>query len=50
MFSKKATQIDEIFTFDLTLTTLCQIDSEDFVKFCGLLRKHNLYQNIMICA
>ena len=41
MFSKKATKIDEIFTVDLTLTT-SQIDGEDFVNFCGLLRKHEL--------
>ena len=39
MFSKKATKIDEIFTVDLTDTTYCQIDGEDFVNFCGLLRK-----------
>ena len=38
MFSKKATKIDEIFTVDLTLTTQCQIDGEDFVNFCGPLR------------
>ena len=37
MFSKKATK--KIFTVDLTVTTYCQIDSEDFVIFCGLLRK-----------
>ena len=43
MFSKKATKNDEIFTVDLTLTTYCQIDGEDFVNFCGLLRKHELY-------
>ena len=39
VFSKKATQIDEIFTVDLTQ---CQIDGEDFINFCGLLRKHEL--------
>ena len=39
MFSKKATKIDEIFTVDLTVTTYCQIDGDDFVNFCGLLRK-----------
>ena len=33
MFSKKATKIDEIFTIDLTVTTYCQIDGEDFVNF-----------------
>ena len=43
VFSKKATKFDKIFTVDLTLTTYCQIDGEDFVKFCGLLRKHELY-------
>ena len=42
MFSKKATKIDEIFTIDLTATTYCQIDGEDFVNFCGLLRKREL--------
>ena len=42
MFSKKATKIDEIFTVDLTLCSKCQINGEDFVNFCGLLRKHEL--------
>ena len=42
VFSKKATKIDEIFTVDLTLCGECQIDSEDFANFCGLLRKHEL--------
>ena len=42
MFSKKATKIDKIFTVDLTLTTQRQIDGEDFVNFCGLLRKYEL--------
>ena len=43
MLSKKATKIDEILTVDLTVTTYCQIDGEDFVNFCGLLRKRELY-------
>ena len=43
MFSKKATKIEEIFTAYLTLCSNCQIDGEDFVNFCGLLRKHELY-------
>ena len=43
MFSEKGTKIDKIFTVDLTLTTQCQIDGEDFINFCGLLRKHELY-------
>ena len=43
MFSQKATKIDEIFTVDLTICTMCQIAGEDFVNFCGLLRKHELY-------
>ena len=42
MFSKKATKIEEIFTVDLTLCSKCQINGEDFVIFCGLLRKHKL--------
>ena len=42
MFSKTATKIDEIFTADLTLFSKCQIDGEDFINFCGLLRKHEL--------
>ena len=44
MFSKKATKIDEIFTVDLTVCSNCQIDGKDFVKFCGLVRKHELYR------
>ena len=42
MFSKKATKIEEIFTVSLTLCSKCQIHGEDFVNFCGLLRKHEL--------
>ena len=42
MFSKKATKNFEIFIVDLTLCRKCQIDGEDFVNFCGLLRKHEL--------
>ena len=42
MFSKKATKIDEIFTNNLTLCSKCQIDGEDFVNFCGFLRKYEL--------
>ena len=44
LFSKNATKIDEIFTVDLTLCSKCQIDGEDFVIFCGSLRKHELYR------
>ena len=40
MFSKKATKIDKICTVYLTLCSKFQIKSEDFVNFCGLLRKH----------
>ena len=43
MFSKNAMKIDEIFTVNLTLCSKCQIDGEDFIYFCGLLRKHELY-------
>ena len=42
MFSKKATKIDKIFTIDLTVCSKCQINGEDLVKFCVLLRKHEL--------
>ena len=42
MFSKKATKIDEIFSVNLTLCSKCQIDGEDFVNFCDLIRKHEL--------
>ena len=42
MFSKKATKINEIFTVYLTLCSKCQIDGEDFINFCDLLRKHEL--------
>ena len=45
VFSKKATKFDKIFTVDLTLTTNCRIDGEDFLNFCGLLRKHELSYN-----
>ena len=43
MFSKKATQIDKIFTVYLTFTKWCQIIGEDFINLCGLLRKNELY-------
>ena len=43
VFSKKATKTDEIVTVDLTPTLYCQIDGEDFVKFCGIIKKHELY-------
>ena len=43
MFSKKATKIDEIFIVDLTTTTYREIHVEDFVNFCGLLGKYELY-------
>ena len=34
--------------FDCYYTaTYCQIDGEDFFNFCGLLRKRELYQNIL---
>ena len=37
-------KIDEIFTVDLTFTTERQIHSEDFIIFCDLLRKHEVYE------
>ena len=42
MFSKKATKMDKIFTVDLTLRSKYQIDGEDFINICGLLREHEL--------
>ena len=48
IFSKKATKIDEIFTVDLKFITQCQIYGEDFINFCGLLRKHELYRKKQI--
>ena len=42
VFSRRATKIDEIFTVDLTVCSKCQINGEDFIKFCGLLRKYEL--------
>ena len=42
-FSEKAPEIDKIFTVNLTVCSNRQIDGEDFVNFCGLLRKHELY-------
>ena len=48
MFSKKATKIEETFTVYLTICSKCQIDSEDFASFCGLLRKHELYHIIYV--
>ena len=42
VFSKKTTKINKIFIVDLTVCSKCQIDGEDLVKFCGLLRKHEL--------
>ena len=43
MFSKKATKFNKIFTVNLTFSSKSQIDGQDFVNFCGLLRKHELY-------
>ena len=39
----KATKIEEIFIVNLTLSSKCQIDGEDLVNFCSLLRKDKLY-------
>ena len=42
-FSEKATKIEKIFSVNLTVCSNRQIDGEDFVNFCGLLRKYELY-------
>ena len=44
-FSEKATKIEEIFTVNLTVCSNRQIDGEDFIDFCSLLRKHELYHS-----
>ena len=38
----KATKNDEIFTVNSTVCSNRQIDGEDLVNFCGLLRKREL--------
>ena len=47
MFSKKATKIDKIFTGDLTFCSKCQTYGDDFVNFCGVLRKQELYNRYL---
>ena len=44
--SEKATKFDKIFTVNLTVFSDRQMDGEDFVNFCSLLRQHKLYQKI----
>ena len=44
-FSEKATKIDKISTVILTVCSNGQINGEDFVNFCGLLRKHEFYKS-----
>ena len=44
-FAEKATKIDMIFIVNLTVCSDRQIDGEDLVNFCRLLRKHELYPN-----
>ena len=48
MFSVKASKFGKIFTIDLTLRSKCQINSEDFFNFCGLLGKYELYLNLLV--
>ena len=48
MFSKKAPKIQEIFAVDLTLCSKRQIDGEEIINFCGLLRKHELYVHFFV--
>ena len=43
--TKKNTKVYEIFTVYKTLCSRCQIDGENFVNFCGFIRKHELYLN-----
>ena len=49
MFSKKATKCNKNLHRQFTLGSKCQIYGEDFVIFCGLLRRHELknhHQNL----
>ena len=48
MFSKKATKLTKSSPTIWRLLSKCQIDSEDFVNFCGLLRKHELSRNSIL--
>ena len=47
ILSKKATNIDEIFTDNLTICSKCLIEGENFLSLCGLLRKHKLYDGYL---
>ena len=48
MFSKKATKITKSSLSIWRLLSKCQIDDEDFVIFCGLLRKHEIYSQMFL--
>jgi hypothetical protein len=41
VLSKNATKFDKIFTLDLTLTTYCQIEGEDFIIIVAFLENTN---------
>ena len=43
-FTEKATKIKKIFTVNLIVCRNHQIGGEDFVHFCSLVRKHELYE------
>ena len=42
IFSKKTTKINEIFTINLIICSKREINSEDFIILCGVLRKYEL--------
>ena len=44
-YSEKATKFCEIFPLFLTVCTVVKSKGEDFTKFCGLLRKYELYRS-----
>ena len=54
MFSKKATKFDKIFTVNLTLSSKCQIDGEDFVNFVAFLENMNfnicMQEDTLVCV
>ena len=47
VYSEDAAKFEKHSTVDLTLCSKYQMHGEDSVNFCGLLRKHELYVNLI---
>ena len=47
MFCKKATKFDEIFTVDLTITTYCQIEGEEFFSIFVAFSENINFNNVV---